>query len=335
MTLGIDLAKSIFQLHGVDAHGKVAVQKRVTRAKLRDTIAQLPPCLIGMEACGSAQYWAREFQQLGHTVKLISPQFVKPDGKGNKNDSRDAEAICEAVSRPNMRFVPLKTVESQDIQAIHRMRSRLIKGRTALVNQIRGLLAERGMVIAQGITRLRKQLPVLVEDQKNEWTPLSREVMRELYEQLVTLDEQIGRADHLVHRIFTESVACQKLAQVEGIGPVVATALVAAVGTAKEFTNGRHLAAWLGLVPRQHSSGGREQRLGISKRGDRYLRALLIPGARATVHRARRKTDARSRWIMSLEHRRGKNIATVAIANKNARSAWALLTSDAEYRKAA
>src|SRR5215203_3424132 len=194
-TLGIDVAKQVFQLHGVDERGHVVVQKRVTRAKLRATVAQLPACVSGMEACSSAQYWAREFQQLGHTVKLISPQFVRPYVKGNKNESRDAEAICEAVSRPHMRFVPLKTVESQDIQAIHRMRRRLIKERTALVNQIRGLLAERGIVIAQGITRLRKQLPVLVEDVENALTPLSREVMRELYDQLVALDERIGRAD--------------------------------------------------------------------------------------------------------------------------------------------
>ena len=334
-TLGIDLAKNIFQLHGVNAHGKVVLQKRVSRSKLRETIAQLPPCVIGMEACASAHYWAREFQQLGHTVKLISPQFVKPYVKGNKNDSRDAEAICEAVSRPHMRFVPLKTVESQDIQAIHRMRSRLIRDRTALGNQIRGLLAERGIVMPQGMTRVRQQLPSIIEDLGNQLTPLSREVMRELYEEFVALDERVTRADHLVQRVFTQSAACQKLAQVEGIGPVVATALVAAVGNAREFANGRHLAAWLGLVPRQCSSGGKERLLGISKRGDCYLRMLLIHGARATVHRARRKTDARSRWIVSLEQRRGKNIAAVAIANKNARIAWALLTSEAEYRKAA
>jgi transposase len=334
-TLGIDVAKSIFQLHGVDEHGKVVVQKRVPRSKLLETIAQLPACVIGMEACASAQYWAREFQKLGHTVKLISPQFVKPYVKGNKNDSREAEAICEAVSRPHMRFVPLKTVESQDIQAIHRMRSRLIKERTALVNQVRGLLAERGIVIAQGITKLRQHLPTLVEDEGNALTPLSREVMRELSEQLVALDERIARADRMVQRVFTENAQCQKLAHVEGIGPVIATALVAAVGNAQEFANGRHLAAWLGLVPRQCSSGGKERLLGISKRGDRYLRTLLIHGARATVHRARRKTDARSRWIVNLERRRGKNIATVAIANKNARIAWALLTREAEYRQAA
>jgi transposase len=334
-TLGIDVVKQVFQLHGVDERGHVVVQKRVTRAKVRETIAQLPACVIGMEACSSAQYWAREFQQLGHRVKLISPQFVRPYVKGNKNDSRDAEAICEAVSRPHMRFVPLKTVESQDIQAIHRLRSRLVKERTALVNQIRGLLAERGIVIAQGITRLRKQLPVIVEDLENALTPLSREVIRELAEELVVLDERVTRADALVQRVFTQSAACRKLAQVEGIGPVVATALVAAVGKATEFANGRHLAAWLGLVPRQHSTGGKERLLGISKRGDRYLRTLLIHGARATVHHARRKTDARSRWIVSLEQRRGKNIATVAIANKNARIAWTLLTSDAEYRRAA
>src|SRR5215813_14143136 len=209
-TLGIDLAKSIFQLHGVDEHSKVTIQKRVPRSKLLETVAQLPACVIGMEACASAQYWAREFQKLGHTVKLISPQFVKPYVKGNKNDSRDAEAICEAVSRPHMRLVPLKTVESQDIQAIHRMRSRLIKERTALVNQVRGLLAERGIVIAQGITRLRHQLPTIVEDLANELTPLSREVMRELHGELVALDERIARADHLVQRVFTENVQCQK-----------------------------------------------------------------------------------------------------------------------------
>jgi transposase len=334
-TLGIDLAKQVFQLHGVDAHGHVVMQKRVSRSKLRETIAQLPACVIGMEACGSAQYWARELQQLGHTVKLISPQFVKPYVKGNKNDSRDAEAICEAVSRPHMRFVPLKTVESQDIQALHRMRSRLIKERTALVNQIRGLLAERGIVIAQGISRLRKQLPVIVEDVETTLTPLSREVIRELAEELAALDERVTRADALVQRVFTQSAPCQKLAQIEGVGPVVATALVAAVGNAQEFANGRHLAAWLGLVPRQCSTGGKERLLGMSKRGDRYLRTLLIHGARATVHWARRKTDARSRWIRSVEQRRGKNIAAVAIANKNARIAWALLTSEAEYRKAA
>ena len=266
------MAKSIFQLHGVNTHGTVALQKRVSRSKLRETVAQLPPCVIGMEACGSAQYWAREFQKLGHTVKLMSPQFVKPYVKGNKNDSRDAEAICEAVSRPHMRFVPLKTVESQDIQAIHQMRSRLIKERTALVNQVRGLLAERGIAIPQGITRLRKQLPMIVADEGNALTPLAREVMRELYEQLVALDERVLRADRLVQRVFGEKPQCQKLAQVEGIGPVVATALVAAVSNATEFANGRHMAARLGLVPRQCSSGGKERLLGISKRGDRYLR---------------------------------------------------------------
>src|SRR5215475_8322498 len=207
-TLGIDLAKSIFQLHGVDEHGKVVVQKRVPHSKLLETVAQLPTCVIGMEACSSAQYWARAMQKLGHTVKLISPQFVNSYIKGNKNDSRDAEAICEAVSRPHMRFVPLKTVESQDIQAIHRMRSRLIKERTALVNQVRGLLAERGIVIAQGITRLRQQLPTIVEDGANKLIPLSREVMRELDDQLVALDERIAHADRLVQRVFAENAHC-------------------------------------------------------------------------------------------------------------------------------
>src|SRR5215204_5639370 len=197
-TLGIDLAKQVFQLHGVEERGHGVVQKRVSRSKFRATIAQRPACVIGREACSSAQYWARELQQSGHTVKLMSPQLVKPYVKGNKNDSRDAEAICAAVSRPHMRFVPRKAGESPDIQAIHRLRSRLSKGRTALVNQIRGLLAARGIVIAQGITRLRKQLPGIVEDQKNEWTPLSREVRREWYDELVGLDERGIRADGMV-----------------------------------------------------------------------------------------------------------------------------------------
>jgi transposase len=334
-TLGIDVAKNVFQLHGVDERGQVTVQKRVSRGKLRETVAQLPPCLIGMEACGSAQYWAREFQKCGHTVKLISPQFVKPYVKGNKNDSRDAEAICEAVSRPHMRFVPLKTVESQDIQALHRVRSRLIQQRTAVVNQVRGLLAERGIIIAQGITKVRKQLPMIVEDVDNVLTSLAREVIRELYDQLVMLDERIRRTDHLIKRVFAENDSCQKLAKVEGIGPVVATALVAAVGNATVFASGRHLAAWLGLVPRQHSSGGKERLLGISKRGDCYVRSLLIHGARAIVYRATGKRDTLSQWITRVSHRRGKNIAAVALANKNARIAWALLTKDEGYRAAA
>jgi transposase len=254
-TLGIDLAKQVFQLHGVNEHGHVVVPKRVSRSKLRETIAQLPPCVIGMAACGSAQYWAREFQHLGHTVKLISPQF-EPYVKGNKNDNRDAAAICEAVSRPHIRVVPLKTVESQDIQAIHRLRSHLVKERTALGNQVRGLLAARGIIITQGVTKLKKPFPMIVEDLGNALTPLSREMMRELYAEVVALDERITRADHVIQRIFADNESCQKLAQVEGIGPIVATALVAAVGNAKAFTTGRHLAAWLGLVPRQHSTGG-------------------------------------------------------------------------------
>jgi len=221
--IGLDLAKSVFQVHGVDEKGHVLLRRALRRAQVALFFSNLPPCLIGMEACSSAHWWARKLEAMGHTVRLMAPQFVKPYVKGNKNDSRDAEAICEAVSRPHMRLVPLKTVESQDIQALHRLRSRLIKERTALVNQVRGLLAERGIVLAQRITRLRQQLPMIVEDLDNELTPLGREMMRELYDQLVALDERIGRADHLVPRVFTENAQCQKLARVEGIGPVIAT----------------------------------------------------------------------------------------------------------------
>jgi transposase len=334
-TLGIDAAKNLFQLHGVDAHGKIVLKKRLVRHKVLAFVAGLAPCLIGLEASGSAHYWARELTKLGHTVQLISPQFVKPYVKGNKNDPNDAEAICEAVGRPHMRFVPIKSVDQQDMQALHRIRERQIKARTALVNQIRGLLAESGVVMPKGVAQVRQKLPFILEDAENGLTMLAREWLQALAAELPALDQRIQETNTRIQRVFENHEACQRLAQLEGVGPLTATALVAAVGEATTFKNGREFAAWLGLVPRQHSTGGKPLLLGISKRGDRYLRTLLIHGARATVHRARRKTDVRSRWIVSLEQRRGKNIAVVAIANKNARIAWALLTSEAEYRKAA
>lgn len=337
--VGIDLAKRVFQLHGVDEAGRVVVRKKLTRAKLRAFVAQLDRCLIGMEASAGAHYWAREFRGFGHQVKLISPQFVKPFVKSNKNDAADAEAIVIAVSQPHMRFVPIKDLEQQDIQALHRARQLLIKQRTALVNQTRGLLGEYGVVIAQGIGRLREQLPGLLEDGENGLTIRSREVFAELYEQLRWLDERIAVFDQKINHVFKTNESCQRLGQMAGVGPLIATALVAAVNDANEFSNGRQLAAWLGLVPRQHSSGGKPLLLGISKRGERYLRTILIHGARAMVYRYTNRIDEQAppimRWVQQLIARRGVNCATVALANKMARQAWVILNKGECYEPTA
>jgi transposase len=334
-TLGIDLAKNVIQVHGVDAKGHVVLRKRFSRAKVLSFLAQLPPCLIGLEASGGAHHWARELSQQGHTVKLMSPQFVRPYVKNQKNDANDAEGICEAVSRPHMRFVPIKSVDQQDIQALHRIRERQIKARTALVNQIRGLLAEYGIVIAQGVSKVRHALPALLEDADNALTWNGREWLSALAGELRLLDQHITETEQKIQRVFERDEACQRLAQLEGIGPLTATALVAAVGTATTFTNGRQMAAWLGLVPRQHSSGGKPTLLGISKRGDSYLRKLLIHGARAVIRQVDKKQDPRSRWLQGVRERRGTNRACVAQANKTARIAWVLLAKGERYRKAA
>lgn len=332
--LGIDLAKNIFQLHGVDEKGKEVINKRLSRSQLPSFIANLPPCLIGMEACGGANYWARKFKSYGHDVKLMSPQYVKPYVKTNKNDANDAKGICEAVSRPSMHFVSSKSVEQQDIQSLHRIRSGFIQERTALVNQIRGLLAEYGIVVPQGITRVRKQLSDITADMGNELTSIMREMLSELYICFTEKDERIEQMDMKLIQLCKQSEVCQRLIKVEGIGPITATALVAAVGDAKIFKNGRHMAAWLGLVPKQSSSGGKQVLLGISKRGDRYLRMLLIHGARAVMQFVTHKTDSKSLWLKNLSQRRGKFKAYVALANKNARIIWALMTKNTQYNPA-
>ena len=330
-TLGIDLAKETFGLHGVDALGRVVVHKRVTRKQLLGFLVKLEPCLVGMEACGSAHYWAREIEKLGHTVKLMSPQFVVAYRKGNKNDANDAAAICEAVSRPSMRFVPIKHEEQQDLQALHRVREQLVKNRTALANQIRGLLRERGVVVAQAIARLRAALPLMLEDQSNRLSALMREVLGEMAERLRMLDDRLRQYDQRIARCCQQDERCRRLVKVEGVGPLVATALVAAIGNARQFTNGRELSAWLGLVPREHSSGKRTRLLGISSVAI-VTCALLIHGARAATRVAERKRDARSIWLSRLKLRGGPNVAAVALANKNARVLWALLARGDSYR---
>jgi transposase len=331
-TVGVDLAKNVFQVHGVDERGKVVLRKSVKRAELTKVFANLPVCLIGMEACGSAHYWARRLMELGHTVKLMAPQFVKAYVKTNKNDARDAEAICEAVTRPNMRFVPVKSVEQQTVLAVHRARQGFVVARTAQANQIRGLLYELGIVIPKGVRHLEQRLPEILEDADNGLPDASRELFARLFEHFRELSAHVQELEHQIKGWHRESEASRRLEAIPGIGALTASALVASVGDAKTFKNGRQLAAWLGLVPRQASSGGKGQLLGISKRGDTYLRTLLIHGARAVMfHRIRCAADADG-WLLKLLARRNRNIAAVALANKNARVVWALLAHQREYR---
>jgi len=334
-TLGIDLAKNVFCLHGCDANGKAVLRKQLSRRQLLSFVANLPRCLVAMEACASSHYWAREIQKLGHQVRLIAPRFVRPYVKANKNDASDAEAICEAASRPSMRFVAVKSSAQQDIQAIHRVRQQLVKTRTGLVNQVRGLLAEHGIVIARGFAQLRRALPVILEDRDNGLSAVMRGLVGESSERLRFIDERLRQYDLTIRRLFRHDERCQRLAEVEGVGPLTATALVAAVGNATDFKSGRELAAYLGLVPRHRASGGRTVLLGISKRGDRYLRTLLIHGARSALHRIERQRGARAIWAARLKLRRGANVAAVALANKNARVLWALLSRGQSYRPAA
>jgi len=329
--VGIDLAKSVFHVHGVNEHGRVVVRKRMGRNKLAAFMVQLPPCLVGMEACGGSNDWARKLAAMGHDVRLISPQFVKPYVKSNKNDMADAAAICEAVSRPNMRFVPIKSVEQQDIQSLHRARSLAVSHRTAQANQIRGLLMEYGMVVARSVAALRKGVPEVLEDADNALTPMFRELLCGLWEEFLRLDARVAGYDAQIKHLSEQSDVCKRLMTIPGVGPMVSTALVAAVADGKTFKSGREMAAWLGLVPRQHSTGGKPRLLGISKRGDVYLRKLLIHGARAALRWADRKHDRRSRWVSELKERRGQNTAAVALANKTVRTAWVLMTRDEEY----
>jgi transposase len=329
--VGIDLAKQVFQVHGVDYQDKVVLRKQLRRNQLLSYFATLPPCLIGMEACGGAHHWARELQKLGHTVKLIAPQFVKPYVKSNKNDANDAEAICEAVGRPTMRFVSVKTIAQQDLQAIHRIRSELVRQRTAKVNQIRGFLAEYGLVVGRQVATLRRALPELLEDAENGLSFDFRALLEDLRQDLIRLDERVSEMDKKIHTLAHSMPAAKLLQSIPGIGPMIATAIVCAVGDGKQFKRGRDLAAWLGLTPRQQSSGGKDRLLGISKRGDTYLRTLLNQGAKSVLKVVDKKTDPRSLWLQNLCARKHKNIAAVALANKNARIAWALLSNETSY----
>jgi transposase len=331
--VGIDIAKRIFHLVGTDDRGKVVLRKRLVRGEVLSFMAQLPPVIVGIEACGGAHEWARRLREQGHDVKLMAPQYVKPYVKTNKNDLRDAEAIAEAVTRPSMRFVPIKEVGQQDIQALHRVRERLMGARTALINEMRGLLAEYGIVLPKGAKAFRKAVVGKLDAEQAKLTPLGQELFHRLFDELVQVEAEVAYYDEKLLAIAEAHPECQRLLTIPGIGPLTATALIAAVSDVGVFQNGRQFAAWLGLVPKQYSTGGETRLLGISKRGDRYLRKLLVHGARATLRWAQTKTDRRSQWIRGVLERRGWNRTAVAVANKNARIVWALLSKGGVYRE--
>lgn len=330
-TIGIDLAKNVFQVHGVDERGKTVLRKQLKRKDVASFFANLQPCLIGMEACAGAHFWARKLAQFGHTPRLMAPQFVKPYVKTNKSDRNDAEAICEAVSRPNMRFVAVKSAEMQAVLALHRARQALVKARTAQANQIRGLLAEFGIVIPQGIAHIAKQLPEILEDGEHGLPGMMRQLLAQLGAQLKELDRQVGELERQITLWHRDNPHSRKLEAIPGIGPLTASAYVASVGDAKNFKNARQVPAWLGMVPRHEGTGGQVKLGRIAKRGDMYLRTLLIHGARAVIAHCERKPDQTNPWLKNLLARRHKNIAAVALAAKNARIAWAMLAQERGY----
>lgn len=328
-TIGLDIAKQVFQVHGVDERGKIVLQKRLKRGEMAEFFANLPVCLIGMEACGTAHYWGRQLQSFGHTVKLIAPRFVKPYLNREKNDANDAAAICEAVGRPSMRFVPLKSAEQQALLVLHRTRAGLVRARTGASNRVRGLLLEFGVTLPVGRRAVTARLPGILEDAENGLPPVAREGLAVLGEHLKDLEQRIAQIEQAITLWHRSQEASVRLAAIPGIGLFSATALVASAGEATVFKNGRQFAAWLGLVPKQHSSGHHVRLSGISKRGDRYLRTLLIQGGHAVL---RHRTSGADAWLDQLVARRHQNVAAVAVANKNARLAWALLAHRRIYQ---
>lgn len=331
--IGVDLAKSVFQLHGVDRHGNAVWKRRLSRRKWIQAVLEAVPrdCLIGMEACGGAHHWARVLQSHGYMVKLIAPQFVKPYVKSNKNDAVDAEAICEALGRPHMRFVEVKSADQQDVLALHRVRSSLVRERTALGNRIRGLVMEYGLVAPQSPFALKQAIPRWLEDGDNGLSDRFRALLHGLWQDLLGLNQRIEALDKEIEAVANTDPVATRLQQLRGIGPLTATALYATVGNGEQFTKGKQLAAALGLTPRQHSSGNKDRLLGISKRGDAYLRTLLIHGARAVLSQAKRRDDPLSEWVTGLAHTKHPNVGAVALANKTARIAWAMLTQGTSY----
>lgn len=329
-TVGIDLAKNVFSVHAIDETGAVLFRKAVSRARLMPLIAQWPACLIGIEACSGAHEWARRFQALGHEVRIMAARFVAPYRRSGKNDGNDAEAICEAVRRPSMRFVPVKSAEQQAILCLHRVRQGFVEERTATINRIRGLMAEFGAVLPNRASEVRRGAAACAE----QLPVLARQAVTDLLSHLGSLDERIAAYDRELEGLARTSEAASRLMTVPGVGPLTALATVASVGNAHEFENGRQFAAWLGLVPRQWSTGGKTRLGHITKRGDAYLRTLLILGARAALQMAARRNDRLSRWAKALKERVGYHKAVVALAAKNARIVWALLAAGTAFKPA-
>jgi transposase len=331
-TIGIDLAKNSFSLHGVDARGKTVFRKTLSRAKLLPFLAQQPPCLIGMEACSGAHHWGRQLASLGHRIGIMATRFVAPYRKGGKNDGNDAEAICEAVERPRMRFIPVKSAEQQAVLCLHRIRQGLIKERTATINQLRGLLSEFGLIMPQGRYPAQHHIPAILEDAENGLPMLARRLLHDAYLRLQAMNEQLLAYDRELEHLAKASDAAQRLIAVPGIGAITATALLASVGDPHQFRNGRQFAAWLGLTPRQYTTGGKIRLGRITKKGDVYLRTLLIHGTRAVLANLKDKSDRISMWLRALIERRGYKRATVALAAKNARILWALMARGETYQ---
>ena len=331
-TIGIDIAKSVFQVHGVDAAGQVTVTKKLRRAEVMRFFQGLPPCLVGMEACATAHFWAREISALGHDVRLMPPSYVKAYLRRQKNDAADAEAICEAVTRPTMRFVPIKSAERQGVLVLHRTRELLVRQRTMLINAIRGHCAEFGIIAPQGARRASELVEQILQAQAAELPELARSALLRLAGQLDALAAEIHGLERRLLAWHRQDQASQRLATIPGIGIITATALAASVTDPGLFRSGREFAAFLGLVPRQNSSGGKDRLGRISKMGDGYLRKLLVVGATSVIRRARTSASASASWINSLLERRPARVVTVAMANKTARIAWAVLKRGEVYR---
>jgi transposase len=332
VTIGLDLAKSVFQVHGVDASGEVVIRRRLTRAKVLDFFGKLPQCLVGMEACASSHYWGRELRGLGHEVRLMPPSYVKPYVKRQKNDAADAEAICEAVTRPSMRFVEIKSIEQQGVLVLHRVRQMLMQQRVQLSNAIRGHMAECGLVAPVGRNGLGRLIAIINAPEDNRVPEMARSSLRCLVAQLELVNAQVLENDRRIRLSARATEIGRRLMEIPGVGPVLASAIVAAVPDPKAFKSGRNLAAWIGLVPRQNSSGGKERLGGITKQGDRYLRQLLVVGSLAVIRYAQRHGTKRP-WLVRLLARRTPKVAAVALANKTARMIWALMISGEHYRE--
>jgi transposase len=331
-TIGIDVGKNWFHLIGLDSRGVIVTRQRFNRAQLLRFMSKLPPCVVGMEASCGSHHLARELSGMGFDARLMSAKFVRPFLKGNKNDYLDAEAIAEAVQRPSMRFVPIKTIEQLDLQAIHRTRSGLISRRTGVINQIRSFLQDRGITVPQGPAVLARALPALMTAEGARLSDSIKQLIRMLREQWVSINQQVDELESELRSIVERDDACKRLASIPGIGAITASAIVAAIGDGRMFRSGRDFAAWLGLVPRQHSTGGRSTLLGISKRGNAYIRTLLVHGSRCMLRFFKDPDTAIGRWAVALKSRAHANVAAVALANKQARTAWALLTQGTFYQ---